>query len=387
MSNNTFLQISSIARESLALLESNMVSSTLFYRDYETEYRPGMARDDTIQIRRPTNAVITNYNGSTVTPTQITETSVNLPLERHFDANIRITSRDMTLGIEDFSRQILQPYMLEMAESIDRYALTKIRDLPNYAPESQPGALPTSVGNVAEIRRVMNNLRIPTANRYAIVDPDYEAALLSIESFVEANTVGDDGTALREASLGRKYGISWFMDQNINDEQFTSGTTVAATVNAPGGLPVGTTVIPVDTTTGPTTTFVVGDILEIAGYPDNAVVAANVTASSSAANVTIMEPLRHPMSDNAGVTVFHGGGNDRNIRGAVFHSNAIALAAVPLALPSGAGSADYIQDRGFGIRAVYDYDRNLKSDILSLDILVGAAVIDGRLGAQLVSNI
>ena len=381
---NTFLEISKIAREALFLLESNMVASSLFYRDYQMEYMPGLSKDNTIQIRRPTNATITQYNGSSVTPTDITETKVDLTLERHFDANIRITAREMTLGIEDFSQQVLEPYMLAMAEEIDTYALSKLRDFPNVAPNAAPGALPSTTANVAQIRKVANNLRVPVANRMAVVDPDYEAALLSIDSFVEADKVGDDGTALREASIGRKFGFNWFMDQNVDSTSFTSGTMTSFVVN--GAVSAGGNSIAFDGASAAAATLVEGDILQVAGYPENLVVNAGVTASASAGTVTIKEQLRFDLADNAAVTVYNGG-SSRFSRGAIFHPNGIALAVVPLALPQGAGAADYIQDRGFGIRAVYDYDRNLKSDILSLDILVGAGVIDGRLGAQLVANV
>ena len=62
-----------------------------------------------------------------------------------------------------------------------------------------------------------------------------------------------------------------------------------------------------------------------------------------------------------------------------FHPNAIVLAAVPLALPQGAGRAEFVQSRGLGIRVVWDYDKDAKSDVVSLDILAGAKVQDPRL--------
>ena len=42
-----------------------------------------------------------------------------------------------------------------------------------------------------------------------------------------------------------------------------------------------------------------------------------------------------------------------------------------------------MNDRGLSIRVVYDYDRDLKSDVLSLDVLCGAKMVDGRLGGQI----
>ena len=42
---------------------------------------------------------------------------------------------------------------------------------------------------------------------------------------------------------------------------------------------------------------------------------------------------------------------------------------------------------GLSIRAIRDYDINSKKSIMSLDVLVGAAMIDGRLGARIVRNV
>ena len=38
---------------------------------------------------------------------------------------------------------------------------------------------------------------------------------MKLGTFHEADKVGDNGTALREASLGRKFGFDTYMDQNV----------------------------------------------------------------------------------------------------------------------------------------------------------------------------
>jgi hypothetical protein len=381
----TFLEISKIARESLMLLESNMVAAQLFYRDYQLEYKPGLARNSTISIRRPTTGNVSEYNGSTEVLSEINETGIDLTLEKHFDASIKVTSREMTLSITDFSEQVLKPHLLAMAEKIDIYALSKVARVPNYTPNAAPGALPTTIGHVASIREVANTLKMPMTNRRVIAAPQLETALLSIDSFVTADKIGDAGTAIREASLGRKMGIDWYMDQNFNDATFTTGTQVTGAVN--GVHAIGATTLSLNTLSVATGTIKAGDIIVISGYGEKVCAAALMTAVANAGVVTLTEPLRFALAGAEAVTVYDGGGNTSQDVGVLFHPNAFALAAVPLALPHGAAAADYVQDRGFGIRAVYGYDRALKSDILSLDILVGCQMIDGRLAARIKKNI
>ena len=183
-------------------------------------------------------------------------------------------------------------------------------------------------------------------------------------------------------------GLSSFMAQNVDTSTHTSGTALSAVVDGGGNpLAAGSTVIPYDGANGAAVTFLTDDILTIAGY-GNVVVAADETASGSAGSITIKEPLREEVADDAGITVYDGNGQTRQNHGAVFHPDAFAFVSVPLDLPTGAEAA-YMQDpaTGLSIRAVYDYDRDLKADVLSLDILVGAAMVDGRLGAQVVKNI
>src|SRR5581483_717623 len=75
-------------------------------------------------------------------------------------------------------------------------------------------------------------------NRHMILTPDSEGTLLQLDIFTAANQVGDEGTALREASLGRKLGFNMFMCQNMSSVN-GSFTTAAGAVNHVGGYAKG----------------------------------------------------------------------------------------------------------------------------------------------------
>lgn len=55
---------------------------------------------------------------------------------------------------------------------------------------------------------------------------------------------------------------------------------------------------------------------------------------------------------------------------------------MPLELPRGNNNAAYVSMQGMGIRVVYGYDMDTKTDIISFDLLAGAKVIDPRLGVR-----
>lgn len=69
-------------------------------------------------------------------------------------------------------------------------------------------------------------------------------------------------------------------------------------------------------------------------------------------------------------------GNSSTEVGAAFHRTAFALVTRPLALPRGAQNAAIAQYKSFGLRVVYDYDMDLKSDVVSIDMLYGTKTID-----------
>ena len=382
---NTFLTPSVIAREALLLLESTLVATMLFDRRYQTEFTGNEKVGDTITIRRRDDAPVTEYNGSSVTPVDLIETGTTLVLEKHFDVTIKLSSIDLTLELQDFSEQILAPNVLNIAEAVDAYALTKIKDLPNVFGPASGGigsaALPASIADMASVRRGMNDNKIPMANRMQVASTEYEQALLSVPSFVEADKAGST-EALRNASIGRLSGLDTFMDQNVDDSTHTVGAGVSAgTLSADAAK--GATTIDV-TGMGNAGTFTVDDILNIAGYGGVVVDAPLTLNGSGAGTVTIREPLRDAIASSTAVTPYASDATWES-HGAAFHPRAFAFASVPLALPRGAEAAA-IQDRGLSIRAVWDYDRNLKSDVISLDVLVGAKMVDGRLGGQILKD-
>lgn len=387
--SNAFITTDMVAREALLLLRNNLVAAMLFDRQYEGSFTGDEKIGDTVRIRRRDEGTVQEFT-STISKPAIVETNVSLTLEKHFDASFEVTSKQLTLSIQDFSAQILAPRMIRLAEAVDTYALTKLKHLPNVARVGAfggvtgdvPAALPNSIAALAQARQTLNELRVPLTGRVQIASPEYETTLLSVGDFMTAEKRGDGGAALEAANLGRIMGLDTYMDQNVDEAVFTSGTFDSGDVSA--DCAVGATSIPIDGATGATDTLKAGDLLYIAGY-GNVRVAANITFSSNAGTVTITEPLTAAVANNAVVTKFGGSGETFEHHGAVFHPRAFAFASVPLVIPPEA-EGSMISFDGLSVRAIRDYDISSKKSIMSLDVLVGAALVDGRLGAQVIAQ-
>lgn len=386
----TIMTVDWLARESLMILQSNLVATLLFDRNYEADFTGTEARGDTVRLRRRDRGNAQEFTG-TISSRGLQESTVPLQLEKHYDASFEITSKELTLSLDNFSSQVLEPQIVSIAELIDAYALSKLYNLPywaNLGASFAAQALPTTIGGFAQMRKVNNDTKVPMAGRVALWDPTAEAAMLSIDAFVTAEKKGDEGTALREASLGRVMGYDHFMGQNVGGGTPLTNAALAdgsGLVNNVAGYAVGSTSIVADAVTI-SYTFPAGTPILVGGY--KYALAANAVSDGSG-NVTFVlaEGIRTPLADNDVIVAqLASGGTSYYRRGALFHPRAFAFASVPLVVPPGAASGATISDGGLSLRVIQGYDTTSKKAIISIDCLVGARMVDGSLGAQVISS-
>ncbi len=68
--------------------------------------------------------------------------------------------------------------------------------------------------SLAALDQAMNEAHIPVNGRKVVVSPSTKASTFGIDAVARADARGDDGTALRDASIGHIMGMDWYMDQN-----------------------------------------------------------------------------------------------------------------------------------------------------------------------------
>ena len=282
---NTFLTPDIIAREALMVLRNNAVMANLVHRDYSDEFVAGVG--DTITVRKPAKFTANEYTNS-ITVQDATEGSVAVKLDKHLDVSFAVTAKQMTLDIKDFSEQLLVPAMQAFADKVDGYLLGLASDVTNEV--SYISGTSNIRNTLVDARKYLTAAAAPMTERRFVYNSDIEADLLKTDMFLTADKVGDEGTALREASLGRKFGLDFYVDQNVS-------------------------------------------------------------------------------TDNL-----------------VFHKNAFALVTRPLALPLGNKNSAIVNYDGFGLRVVYGYDMDKKTDTISIDMLCGVKTLDKDLAAVIDSN-
>jgi hypothetical protein len=205
---NTILTTDIIAKEALMVLRNNAVMANLVHRDYSNEYVAGVG--DTITIRKPATFTANEFAGS-IEVQDANETGVPVVMNKHLDVSFAVSSKELTMDIADFSAQFLVPAMQAFQDKIDGYLLAEAAAIKN-----KHTATEDIKSDVVDTRAFLTKNAAPLTDRRFVYSSETETELLKTDLFVSAEKVGDAGTALREASLGRKYGMDFYVDQNAD---------------------------------------------------------------------------------------------------------------------------------------------------------------------------
>lgn len=370
---NTILTPSIIAKEALMQLRNNTVIASLVHRDYSQEFVAGVG--NTVTIRKPATFEAQEFNRSTGIQIQdATEGSESVVLDKLLDVSFEVTSEQLTMDIRDFSEQLLIPAMQGFANKIDQYLLGLYNEIPfNYG---VAGSTPSAISDITGARKVLNDNKVPFANRNLVMDTAAEDKFLQLATFHEADKLGDNGTAIREASLGRKFGFNIFMDQNVKNHTKGTLTGDEGTIKVKGAVSAGATQIVIEGT-NLTGSLVKGDVITISSK--SYVVTENATAAANEIAVKLY-PATTDIANDTDVTIVYS--HTANL---AFHKNAFALVSRPLALPRGLSTEQkaIVNYDGFGLRVIYDYNSQYKKDVISIDMLCGVKTLSPELACRL----
>jgi hypothetical protein len=287
------------ANESLAILEENMVAASLIHRDFEPEFAK---YGDIVHTRRPGEFTAKRKTPSDdVTVQDATATDVQVPLNQHIHVSFLIKDGEESKSFKDLIETYMAPAMLAQARAIDRLVLGQYVHFMQYG-YGNLGGLTANNGRaqILGTRNVMNQNKAYMDGRNLILTPASETTLLNLDLFTQAQQVGDDGTALSEAWLGRKLGFNMYMCQNMAYVN-AGNTVVTGTINHSGGYSVGDTAL---TVTGFSAAISNGTWFTVAG-DDTPLQVASTTGSGTPTVITAVAPgLTKAVSNGAVVTVY-----------------------------------------------------------------------------------
>ncbi|MBT3010802.1 MAG: hypothetical protein KME41_03670 [Candidatus Thiodiazotropha sp. (ex Lucina pensylvanica)] len=123
MSDNAIITPEMITNESLRLLHDKLPFVSRINRRYSDEFKQGGARrgDDEVLVRFPNRYVV--RDGPRLQAQSTEESAAYLKLTEQKGVDLEVTSKDLTLHIDDFSRRYLDPAMSTLASTIEEDVL------------------------------------------------------------------------------------------------------------------------------------------------------------------------------------------------------------------------------------------------------------------------
>lgn len=373
-------------------------------REYDDQFgRTGAKIGSVVNIRKPVRFV--DAAGQGLVLQDLTETSVPLALTTQYQRAFTVTSADLELNIDDFSKRFIRPAIASMANQIDFDGLNQFLNVFNEV--GTPGTIPNSALTYLQAGQKLDEMAAPPEDRYIVITPAQNAVIVNALSglFNPQSKVAEQ----YERGIMSKdtLGFDWYRDQNCRTQ----------TVGPLGGSPVingagqtGSSIITNGWTASAAVRLNQGDIVTLPGVfavnPQNHQstgslaqwVVTATTSSDGAGNLTI--PIAGPdgngvitsgpfqnasasPTNGAAITV-QGAANTSTSRGLAFQKNAFSFATADLLLPNGVDMRERIADKqlGLSIRVIRAYDINTDRLPLRCDLLGGWTTLYPQLAVR-----
>jgi hypothetical protein len=222
------------ANEAIIQLLPNMVIGNLISRDFD----PLVSRFGDIVNAFVPSTFTMNRKGAlneAVVVQNATGSRVQVPLNQWPTVSFLIADGEENRDQLDLVDTLLTPAVIALATGIDRILAAQVMQYvkgSNVAGHAGGATASNIQQYMLEIRQQMNTNNVPLPGRTLLMTPTTETDALQVQNFTAAYAVGDDGSALREAALGRKYGFDIFMTQTqpqITGGQPTIGSSASVT--------------------------------------------------------------------------------------------------------------------------------------------------------------
>ena len=400
MSSQVLLTPQVITKESLVILENNLVAANRVNRKFENKF---VKIGSQLTIRKPNRFTVAT--GAALQIQDIAEPSVTITVDTQQHVDFQFTSQDLTLTVEEFSSRYLKPAMATLANAVDFSVLSNWTGVSNYV--GAPGVVPSAFSSSVQlVGRRMDDNASPQDERCLVVNPNAHWTIANglVGSFVMPTAK----EALVKGYLSTIGNFDIYMDQNIqNGNSAAHNTSVGMITNstAAGVVGSGTTLSMYGGTA--TESIGIGEVFTVAGVSNinpqsrqatgvlkNFVVTATSTPTASVWAISFSPPIvtSGPYQNvsaniNSSQTVtWLTGTTSAQITSAqnlAFSRDAFGLVMVPLEIPGGVDFAARETYRNISMRTIRAYDINNDVFPTRIDILYGDTTYYDELACRL----
>jgi hypothetical protein len=217
-------------------------------------------------------------------------------LNQHIHVSFPLYPVEQSVSFKSLVDVYLTPAMEAAAQAIEQTIASQFYQFIG----NSYGKIGTACSKTGVIgaRELLTTQKCPMNGRFLVLTPNSEGSLLDAVENVAANYIGDDGTALREGSLGRKFGFDLIMSGNLASISAGQNDTLTRAVNLSAGYAAGSTAIVIDGSGG---TIIPGSWCTIAGDMTPQFITGY---SSTSGTLTISPGLKHAVVNDAVVTIY-----------------------------------------------------------------------------------
>lgn len=395
MSTQVLLTPTIITKESLVILENNLVMANRVNRKFENQF---VKIGNALTIRKPNKFTVASGAGLQVQ--NINEPSVTITIDQQKHVDFQFTSQDLTLTVEEFSERYLKPAMAALANQVDFDVLTITRGTSNYV--GTPTVNPVSFSSSVQLAgRRMDENAAPQDNRTLCLNPNGYWGLAGGQTGLFVMPTAKD--ALVKGYLATIGNYEVYMDQNV--QGLSSGqhnTSLGAVITTAQGNGNTTSVFGGT----PADAYAIGEVFTVNGVfnvnqqsrqSTGQLKNFTLTATTAVASTTILtftppivtsgpyQNVTGSMAIATTVTWVTGTtiaqiSSPQNI---AFTRDAFGLVMVPMEIPQGVDFAARETYRNISMRAIRAYDINNDVFPTRIDILYGDTVYYDELATRL----
>lgn len=402
---NEILTPDMITRKALAVLHNKLVLARSVNRQYDDSFaKDGAKIGDTLRIRKPNRYVVSD--GATLVKQDVKEQKTSLTVNSQKHVGLDFTVFDLTMNIDQFSERFIEPAMSQLAATVDADLASVFNRIGQSV--GTPGTTPATSLVLLSAGQKLNEGAVPTANRYATINPAANAALVEGMKGL-FNPAGVVSRQFKEGMIGE--GILGLSEINMSQSirNFRTGTrtngTTAAAVAAQAATSISLAGLGAAGTVKKGDVFTIADCFAInpetresTGSLFQFVALADATADGAGAATVTVYPIYSAdavgLSDKALATVdtlpgnakavtFLGAADTGYAQNLIYHKDAFTFATADLTLPRGMDMASRAVHDGISLRLVRGYDINEDRMSCRIDVLYGFEAIRPEFAVRL----
>jgi hypothetical protein len=391
---NTLLTSDIITREALRILHQKSTFLSRINRQYDNSFAQSSAKiGDTLRIRLPNQYTV--RDGPTYAGQDTVEESTSLAVRSIKGVDMTFTQEDLTMKLDDFSANVIEPAIAGLAASIEADCLAQACNDVYQVVGSTADAI--TFRDIMLGRKRLNDSLAPSSNRTALLNTTDNVELVDALKglFQDSTNVAKQYT---EGYMGRTGGFD-FMESTLFSRHNRGAADVNYLTNS-ATAQTGNSLI-VDTGAGAAS---VGDVFTIGGvfevHPETKVSTGVLkqfvvtSAYAGGAGTIQFSPAivttggRQNVSNGAAnnqPVLFYGTASTAFGQSLLFNRDAFTFATADFIMPSGVDMAARKTIDGISMTMARQYDIDLPGFKTRIDVLYGFKTIRPELAVRVAS--